>query len=340
MFKPKHLFTNSEEYSKMYIDEDKPSQNQVDFLTKVLKDVQKSTDERLVERLSSYLKVSLEDPDPIARHGDRFSRNDSGLYDPLLSRQGEPKHTFKLLNECSPREFAEAAIKMEDPFPCIDAKSVRMLLLDTKNPEICYACRLSRLVTYGIWKPVDEANVLLSTGGEAEPDEYVGVFYETTSKHDLGYGWVGIVERDEPVLSTTLGGYRSAIPIDCVNRYKINWVNWAQQKRHSEPVSKADISRYLSSDIIRLTDPDAKQSLCRSERYEPDWVQYESGNSHRSPAIVATPPEGISVKGVIKKQRDDTTIIDNKAGITITKRGDEINIRTHKKGNKDEISDS
>lgn len=126
--------------------------------------------------------------------------------------------------------------------------------------KTCFVCRIGNLKRILKIDSENEYKKLV----DSSLDSHIGKFFKTTSKHSLGRGFVGIVEFNEPQLSTVLGGELNPIKPNCP-RYVIRWVKWAKQQRHLEAVG--DIDQMIEMGTIEEADPDEKQNLNRPEKF-------------------------------------------------------------------------
>lgn len=276
-----------------YVDEDQPSEENAKITRKVLANLQQSVDERLVEVVSTYYSVAKQEKAPEGAHYGYNFRDEKNLHDPTIEKVSSPKYFPEEVKESSAKEFSDAIAAMKEPYAFLYSTKLMVMVLDKQRPKVCYACRMSILNAYDLWSPQSEAGVCPNTGKEPRDDDaYVGKFYETTSSHKLGGGWIGVVEYDLPVLSTTLGGYRSVVPMDQTDRYKIRWVNWQRQTNHVDALSGSEIENLVNSQKIIVTDPDKKQSLNRTNTYQPEFD---------GPAIRSRPISDAQIRDTMRK---------------------------------------
>lgn len=247
-------------------DADSIDPNKVKIFKSVFNPFSKEIDSIISNQLNAAYKISLAED----TWCDKLEKQHFDSHDDPLSIQSTYMHDVPNAKRCTCLEFIDFLAESKNPTPFIKASSVAIGFFEKSvmNP-IVYFCRISDVSAF--WTPKSEIHFERELNNEYKNDPYIGNFYETTSKHKKGSGWVGIVEINRSNLSTVLGGARHPIQ-GKFDPYVIRWVKWAEQKKYLESVNRLKLTHYIQEGIIAVTDPDAKQSLNIPSSFRPEML--------------------------------------------------------------------
>lgn len=181
--------------------------------------------------------------------------------------------------------LSERFYECNDPVPVMFVQSLKVGFFDKKKNAV-FVSTFSEINP--IWRPTTTIEPKVERRMKCEQDKYVGKFFKTTSKHKFHSGFIGVLDFNDPVLPTTIGGRVSPLQPKDIGRYIMRWVNWTQQQRKIEEIVSVD--ELLAEGIIDHAEPDEKQHLNRPSEPHPEWV------TEVKTRVRSRPPNDISLK--------------------------------------------